>query len=186
MKTLTIILAHGNYSKSTANKTIIECLKAKYPDVEIRNIAELYPDFNIDIEAEHASLLKADVVLLQFPVYRYTMPAILKQWCDRALSSGFAYGEGGDKLKGKTLIASITAGGGEEAYTPIGHMHFRLGQFFTNIESTAYYCQMNYAEPVLGYGNIYIPNVVNTPEIVEARAKEQAARLIEKLDELLK
>ena len=110
----------------------------------------------------------------------------MKQWLDKVLAYGFAYGEGGDKLKDKTLIASITAGGREEAYTPIGSMHFRLRQFFNNLESTAYYCQMKFAEPVLGYGNIYIPNVANTPEIVKERASEQANRLIAALDELLK
>ncbi len=186
MKKLTIILAHGNYAKSIANKTIIEQLKTKYPDATIRNITELYPDFNIDIEAEQKNLMEADVVLLQFPVYWYNMPAILKQWMDKALAYGFAYGENGDKLKGKTLIASITAGGRMEAYTPIGSMHFYLRPFFSNIESTAYYCQMDFAEPILGYGNIYIPNVVNTPEVVTERATEQADRLIKVLEELLK
>ena len=135
---------------------------------------------------EQQNLIEADVVLFQFPVYWYNMPAIMKQWLDKVLAYGFAYGEGGDKLKDKTLIASITAGGREEAYTPIGSMHFRLRQFFNNLESTAYYCQMKFAEPVLGYGNIYIPNVANTPEIVKERASEQANRLIAALDELLK
>ena len=186
MKKLTIILAHGNYSKSIANKTIINRLIEKYPDATLKNISELYPDFNIDIESEQKSLVEADVVLLQFPVYWYNMPAILKQWMDKVLSYGFAYGENGDKVKDKTLIASITAGGRMESYTPIGSMHFYLRQFFNNIESTAYYCQMKFAEPVLGYGNIYIPNVANTPEIVSERANEQADRLIKVIDDLLK
>ena len=177
MRKITIILAHGNYSKSIANKTIIDQLKKKYPDITLRNLAELYPDFNIDIEAEQKNLSEADIVLLQFPVYWYNMPAILKQWMDKALSYGFAYGENGDKLKDKILIASITAGGRLESYTPIGSMHFHLRQFFNNIESTAYYCQMKFVEPVLGYGNIYIPNVANTPEIVTERALEQANQI---------
>ena len=186
MKKLAIILAHGNYAKSIANKTIIEQLKKRFTDATIHNIAELYPDFNIDIDSEHKNLLDADVILLPFPVYWYNMPAILKQSMDKALSYGFAYGENGDKLKGKTLIASITAGGRMESYTPIGSMHFRLRQFFNNIESTAYYCQMKFAEPILGYGNIYIPNVANTPEIVTERALAQSDQLIKVLDDLLK
>ena len=186
MKKLAIILAHGNYAKSIANKTIIEQLKKRFTDATIHNIAELYPDFNIDIDSEHKNLLDADVILLQFPVYWYNMPAILKQSMDKALSYGFAYGENGDKLKGKTLIASITARGRMESYTPIGSMHFRLRQFFNNIESTAYYCQMKFAEPILGYRTIYMPNVANTPEIVTERALAQADQLIKVLDDLLK
>ena len=186
MKKLTIILAHGNYSKSIANKTIIDRLIKKYPDANLQNLAELYPDFNIDVETEQKNLIEADIVLLQFPVYWYNMPAILKQWMDKVLSYGFAYGVNGDKLKDKILVASITAGGRLESYTPIGSMHFYLRQFFNNIESTTYYCQMKFIEPILGYGNIYIPNVANTPEIVIERAIEQSDRLIKIIDELIK
>lgn len=184
MKKLTIILAHSHYEKSIANKTIIDALVKKYPNARVRNISELYHDFNIDVQAEQEDISDADVILFQFPVNWYNMPAILKHWIDKVLSYGFAYGDA-FKLEGKTLIASITAGAPEEAYTPIGHMHFRLRQFFNNIESTAYYCKMNFAEPVLGYGNIYIPDIMNTPEIVKERANNQAERLIAKLDEIL-
>ena len=83
---------------------------------------------------------------------------------DKVLSYGFAYGTD-DKMKDKMLIASITAGGRMESYTPIGSMHFHLRQFFNNIESTAYYRQMKFTEPTLGYGYIYIPHLANTPQI---------------------
>ena len=98
MKQLTIILAHSDYSKSIANKTVMEEVQKQYPDVQIRNIAALYPDFAIDVEAEQQNLVRSDVVLLQFPVNWYNMPAIMKQWLDKVLTFGFAYGPGGDKL----------------------------------------------------------------------------------------
>ena len=185
MKKLTIILAHSNYEKSIANKTIIENLNKKYPDIKVRNLMEMYPDFNIDIDSEQKNLVESDIILLQFPINWYNMPAILKHWMDLVLAYGFAYGASGDKLNGKTVIVSVTAGAHEEANTPIGSQHFRLRQFPNNIESSAYFCKMNFVEPVLGYGNIYIPNVVNTPEIVKQRATQQYERLIESLDKLL-
>ena len=61
MKKITIILAHGHYAKSVANKTIIDKLMAKYPDAVVRNIGELYPDFNIDVEAEQRNLMEAEI-----------------------------------------------------------------------------------------------------------------------------
>ena len=184
MERLTVLLAHSDFEKSIANKTIIEQLKGEFKDVDIRDLSKMYPNFNIDIEAEQNNLIKSDVILLQFPIYWYNMPAILKHWLDTVLSYGFAYGEGGDKLKGKTLIVCTTAGGREEAYTPIGHMHFYLRPLINNIEATAYYCQMNFHKPILGYANIYIPNVVSTPEFVVRRATEQAHRLIDALKQL--
>ena len=182
MKNLTVILGHANYNASIANKTIIGIIKEKYPQAEIRNIAELYPDFNIDIEKEQEILLKSDVILLQFPVNWFNMPAILKKWFDDVLAFGFAFGTA-TKLEGKTFTACITAGGRDVSYTPIGSIHFRLEPLFNHIECTAYYCKMNFADLTLGYGNVI--NEYNTPEIVKQRAIEQAERLILSLDKLL-
>ena len=185
MKKLTIILAHPDFSHSIANKTIIENLKKTYPNVNVRNIQELYPDFNIDVEAEQDNLIKSDIILFQFPVNWYNMPAILKQWFDKVLTHGFAYGHDGNKLKGKTVIASITAGGSRESYTPIGSNHFYLKQFFNNIENSGYFCGMNFDKYIVGYNNSYIPGIVNTPEQVIDRANAQSVKLIKELNTIL-
>ncbi len=47
-----------------------------------------------DIADEQRKLLWADVVILQFPMWWYGMPAILKGWVDRVFAYGFAYGVG--------------------------------------------------------------------------------------------
>ena len=186
MKKITVILAHANFNKSIANKKIAEIIQNEYSNIDIRNLSEMYPDLKLGVEAEQENLKKSDIIILQFPVYWYNMPALMKLWMDKVLTYGFAYGENGDKLNGKTLVTCITAGGSKESYTPKGSMHFRLRQFFNNIESTAYYCGMNFVEPVLGYGNIYIPKKANSTEIVEKRASEQAQRLIATIDNLYK
>lgn len=49
-----VILAHPNFDQSIANKTIIEQLSRNHPNLEIRNIHQLYPDYKIDIAAEQA------------------------------------------------------------------------------------------------------------------------------------
>ncbi|MBX7223158.1 MAG: NAD(P)H-dependent oxidoreductase [Blastocatellia bacterium] len=69
-----------------------------------------------DIQQEHEKLRWADFVLFQFPLYWFSMPAILKGWVDRVMGVGFAYGgdmwfeKGG--LKGKKAMLSLTTGGG--------------------------------------------------------------------------
>ena len=45
-----------------------------------------------DIQMELAKLLKADLVIFNFPVYWFSMPAIMKGWIDRVLVSGVCYG----------------------------------------------------------------------------------------------
>ena len=47
-----------------------------------------------DVKAEQRKLLWADVLILQFPLWWYGMPAILKGWVDRVYAFGFAHGVG--------------------------------------------------------------------------------------------
>jgi NAD(P)H dehydrogenase (quinone) len=85
-----------------------------------------------DVKAEQQKLLWADAVILQFPLWWFTMPAILKGWVDRVYSYGFAYGVGehsdkrwGDRygegvFAGKRAMLVVTTGGWEEHYSERG------------------------------------------------------------------
>jgi NAD(P)H dehydrogenase (quinone) len=85
-----------------------------------------------DIALEQEKLLWADAVILQFPLWWYSMPAILKGWVDRVYAYGFAYGVGehsdarwGDRfgqgtLAGKRAMLVTSAGGWESHYGPRG------------------------------------------------------------------
>lgn len=85
-----------------------------------------------DVKAEQEKLLWADALILQFPLWWYSMPAILKGWVDRVYAYGFAYGVGehsdrhwGDRfgegtLVGKRAMLIVTTGGWEEHYAARG------------------------------------------------------------------
>ncbi len=85
-----------------------------------------------DIAHEQQKLLWADTVILQFPLWWFSMPAILKGWVERVYAYGFAYGVGehsdvrwGDRygegtLAGKRAMLVVTAGGWESHYGPRG------------------------------------------------------------------
>lgn len=85
-----------------------------------------------DVEAEIEKLLWADALILQFPLWWFAMPAILKGWVDRVFAYGFAYGVGehsdrrwGDRygegtLAGRRAMLIVTAGGWEEHYAARG------------------------------------------------------------------
>lgn len=68
-----------------------------------------------DIMAELEKLQWADLVIFNFPIYWFSMPAILKGWIDRVLVSGLCYGgmrfydRGG--LRGKKAMLAVTIGG---------------------------------------------------------------------------
>ena len=85
-----------------------------------------------DIAAEQDKLLWADAVILQFPLWWYSMPSILKGCIERIYAYGFAYGVGehsdthwGDRfgegtLAGKRALLVVTTGGWGSHYTPRG------------------------------------------------------------------
>ncbi|MEV6331195.1 NAD(P)H-dependent oxidoreductase [Streptomyces sp. NPDC051909] len=78
-----------------------------------------------DIRAEQRKLQKADLVILHYPLWWFTMPAILKGWIDRVFTYGFAYGAevpryGEGPFAGKRAMVVTTAGGRESNYTARG------------------------------------------------------------------
>ena len=113
-----------------------------------------YPRHNIDIDAEQARLLDHDIILFQCPLFWYSTPSLIKEWQDLVLEHGFAYGSGGDKLAGKTMMFALTAAGPQDAYTTSGYQHYPLRTFLTPLERTAGLCQMRFAAPYVLYGSL--------------------------------
>lgn len=177
-----VILAHPNYDKSFANKTIIEELKNNNMNIEIRNIYALYPDYDIDVKEEQKALLRHKNIIFQYPFYWYNMPAILKHWFDRVFEYQFAYGSKGDKLKDKNFIPSFTVGSSERSYTALGFQHFRVYEFCRHLEQTAYHTQMNYIDPIYFHGTSIAAGY--TEEEIRANARLHAKKLIQTLIEL--
>ena len=89
MKNILIISGHTNLAASVANKTILETLNERLPEAEIVKLDELYPDFKIDVEAEQQKLLRADIIVLQFPFFWYSVPSILERWMEETFRHGF-------------------------------------------------------------------------------------------------
>lgn len=101
MKTLVLVF-HPNLTVSRANKHLTEEME-KQAGVTVHRVYEAYPDENIDVAAEQKLLEEHDRIVLQFPFYWYSTPALLRKWEDSVLSYGWAFGSNGDKLHGKEL-----------------------------------------------------------------------------------
>ena len=107
---------------SVANKAIVEEL-AKLDGYTIDRLDALYPDFTFDVEAEQAKLVAADVIVLQYPVFWYAMPALMQKWMEDVFVHGFSHGSKGKALVGKKLVVSMTVGAPEEAYGESSAVH---------------------------------------------------------------
>jgi glutathione-regulated potassium-efflux system ancillary protein KefF len=139
-----IIYAHPYPRHSHANKHLLQTV-ASLDGVEIRSLYELYPDFALDVQAEQQALSRAKLVILQHPLQWYSMPPLLKMWCDKVLEHGWAYGHDGHALRGKDCLWAVTTGGDTH--------HFDLGGFpgfevlAQPLQATALYCGMNWLPP---------------------------------------
>jgi len=77
-----------------------------------------------DVQAELDKLLAADLLLLQFPMWWFSVPAILKGWIDRVFVFGAAYDFGrtwdNGVFAGKRAMLVLTASAPEAAFYPDG------------------------------------------------------------------
>ncbi|MTI11805.1 NAD(P)H-dependent oxidoreductase, partial [Sansalvadorimonas verongulae] len=171
MSKVVVISGHPDLERSYTNTIILDELQKKADDIEVHKLDELYPDYQINVEAEQKALLEADAIVLQFPYYWYSVPALMKKWIDDVFSFNFAYGPEGDKLKGKHFILSLTVGGPEESYDPLGYNHFTIEETLRPLQQTAYLAGMVFQKPVYSHGMVYIPGVYNKLEDVQEKAR---------------
>jgi len=125
------------------------------PQAEEMYAAE-HNGFAPDIRAEMDKVVWCDYLIFQFPLWWFSIPAILKGWVDRVFAMGFAYGGGRvyetGVFRGKRAMLSLTTGGLEEAYRPGGKngdinmllYHVNHGMF--------YFCGMEVLPPFVVYG----------------------------------
>lgn len=57
----------------------------------------------VDVAAEHARVDAADALVLVYPLYWWSFPALLKGWIDRVFTQGWAYADGADGKVEKKL-----------------------------------------------------------------------------------
>jgi NAD(P)H dehydrogenase (quinone) len=117
-----------------------------------------------DIVAEQAKILRADALVLQFPLWWFAPPAILKGWIDRVFANGFAYGIGAyegaryglrygeGRLVGKRALVSTTSGGLPLHYSDRG-VHGAIDDLlFPLTHGTLYYAGIDTLQPFVVHG----------------------------------
>jgi putative NADPH-quinone reductase len=166
---------HPGHQHSNANLQMQRAVSV-VQNIERVDLYGEYPRFNINIDKEQQRLVAHDVIVMQFPVFWYSGPSLLKEWIDLVLEYGFAYGADGDQLAGKKLMLAVTAGGPEKAYTATGYQNHTLRTFLTPFEQTAALCNMEFIPPYVLYNSLQTES-----EDLPAQHAEGFVRLIEAL-----
>lgn len=151
MANVLVLCAHPHLEHSKVNRRLRKAAQT-LGTVTVRDLYALYPDYSIDVAAEHAALLAAELVVWLQPIHWYGMTPLLKLWTDEVLAFGWAYGPGGTALRGKDLWLVASTGGSEAAYRPDGHNRYFFDAFLPPYEQTAALCGMRFLPPMMLFG----------------------------------
>ena len=171
-----VLAAHPQMEQSRINRAMLQAAAgaaaASNGRIELRELYALYPDYFIDSATERARLASARLVVMQCPVHWYSLPPLLKLWLDEVLAFGWAYGPGGEALRGKDLWLALSTGGSAHAYQPQGYNRYFFDAFLPPMEQSAALCGMRFLPPLVLHGAHHA-----TDEEVAAHAAVYAERL---------
>ena len=88
-KTL-IIAAHPHLAQSAVNRRWLDALRQHPERFTVHELYAAYPHGKIDIASEQRLVDAHQTLVLQFPVYWFNCPPLLKQWLDDVLTYGWA------------------------------------------------------------------------------------------------
>ena len=156
MKTL-VILSHPIFETSSLNKQVVAELK-KYPDkYTIHHLEEEYPDEEINVAAEQRLIENHDNLVLEFPIYWYNCPHLLKKWLDEVLEFNWAFGPEGHAIENKPVALIITTGADKSHYQNKGTT---MNEVLTPFKMTFEHTKSNYQGFFAIFGPITTEDVV--------------------------
>jgi glutathione-regulated potassium-efflux system ancillary protein KefF len=143
-----VLYAHPYPNRSRANRALVKALDGM-ANVHVRSLYDLYPDFGIDVAAEQKALAAASLIVWQHPLFWYTTPALLKLWLEKVLTPGWAWGPGGEALRGKRCLWVVTTGGDRHDYSPSGIHRHPFDAFCCVVRQTVEFCNMEWLDPLV-------------------------------------
>ena len=152
MKRTLVIVAHPHLASSSVNRCWINRLNQYHEQVTIHDLYSYYPSYKIDSSFEQNLIENHQNLVIQFPIYWFNCPPLLKQWLDEVFTYGWAFGALGDKLKSKKVGLAVSAGIKKADYSKTGHYKYTLEQILSPFELTINYVQADYQPIFAIYG----------------------------------
>ena len=136
MKTL-VVVAHPDIDASRVNRRWRQELLRHEDAITIHELYKEYPRWDIDVRKEQDLLEAHDHVILQFPLYWYSYPPLLKKWLDDVFAYGWAYGSTGNMLRGKKIRIAASIGDKKENYSSAGSVSFTVDEILAPFKASA-------------------------------------------------
>lgn len=147
MKTL-VIVAHPDYEESTTQRFFRNSL------LEFKDITWEQLDTDFEVEHERELLTDVDRVVLQFPLYWYSAPALMKSYLDEVFTYSYALGSK-NSMRGKQLAIVVTTGDPEHDFQAGAREHFTMSELLRPFEAMAAKMGMEYMTPFIVYQFAY-------------------------------
>ena len=162
-------------------------LEKALPEARFEYLDAMYPNFKIDVKKEQEQLVWADVIVLQFPIFWYSMPSLLARWMEQTFEHGFSHSSKGKALVGKKLLLSFTVGAPEDMYREGGFQLYPVEMMTTRFIQTAHLCSLDYEGAVYTCGLCYVNrDDAEACKAMESAAYEHSQRVINRIEELAK
>lgn len=145
-----INLFHPRFDESVVGRAWADA--ATSAGFEVRNLYNLYPDFQIDVAEEQRTAEAADAIVFQHPLHWYGAPPLMKKWVDDVLTYGWAYG-GSNLLAGKRWMQAVSIGGAASEYTTEGSRGYSAETFLIPWSRVAAFCGMEWENPFIWHGS---------------------------------
>ncbi|MDE5444318.1 flavodoxin family protein [Bradyrhizobium sp. CSA207] len=127
-----------------------------------------------DIAREVENVLTADLIVFTFPIFWFSVPAILKGWIDRVLLSGPMHGGkrfydlGG--LKGKRTFTAMSLGGRQNMFGPDAlHGELDTGMMRHFFQGTLGYVGLTVHKPFVAYHVPYVTDHERQTQLKDLR-----------------
>lgn len=165
MRTL-VISGHPDLQKSRVSAEFLKQLSRT--QATIHRLSEHNRNYQFDIPREQAILTSHDRIVLLFPMFWYSMPALMKKWLDDVFLPGFAYARGGDKLAGKEILVVTTVGAPAAGYRAGGFNNYTVDELLRPIQQTARYVKAEFLPTIAIYESVFLDDLAIRDAVAEA------------------
>lgn len=146
MRTI-VYVAHPNSAQSSSQQFLLSTGQVLSEATFVDLHAEFEANGGFDAEAEHARLAQYERILVQFPLYWYQAPAVLKQWIDTVFDLSASMKRLQSHLARCEFGVVVMIGVAESEYQAGGREQRTLSELLSPYETFARYFQMRYLAP---------------------------------------
>lgn len=127
-----------------------------------------------EVQADLEAVFRADLLVLSFPLWWFSLPAILKGWIDRVFVMGGVSGGDvgvfdGAALTGRRAVVLATTGGSADAFTRDGAFGDTDDFLFHIHRGMLEFVGYDALEPVITYGPAHLDDVQRAEALARVR-----------------